>query len=143
MRTSLRFCLLATLAASQALGQGLRITIPKHSEPTPVQKLNGEGVKALKQHHLETAQRLFYRAYLIDPDDPFTLNNLGYISELQGKIERAQRYYELAAKENNSETVIAAATERKLQGKKLSQVTGSYSSLDLRVNRGNIQAMAL
>jgi Flp pilus assembly protein TadD len=108
-----------------------------------VQKLNQQGVKEIQKHHLEKAQRIFYKAYLLDPDDPFTLNNLGYISELQGKVERAQRYYELAAKENNSETVIAEATERKLQGKKLSQVTGSYSSLDLRVNRGNVQAMAL
>jgi Flp pilus assembly protein TadD len=79
----------------------------------------------------------------MDPDDPFTLNNLGYISELQGKVERAQRYYELAAKENNSETVIAEATERKLKGQKLSQVTGSYANLDLQVNHGNIQAMVL
>ena len=62
---------------------------------------------------------------------------------MQGKVERAQRYYELAAKENNSETVIAEATERKLKGQKLSQVTGSYTNLDLQVNRGNIQAMVL
>jgi len=132
---------LAVLPSAQA--KDLRINIPKRSDPTPVQKLNQQGVKEIQKHHLEKAQRIFYKAYLLDPDDPFTLNNLGYISELQGKVERAQRYYELAAKENNSETVIAEATERKLQGKKLSQVTGSYSSLDLRVNRGNIQAMAL
>lgn len=132
---------LALVPAAQA--KDLRINIPKHSEATPVQKLNQDGVKEIQKHHLEKAQRIFYKAYLLDPDDPFTLNNLGYISELQGKVERAQRYYELAAKENNSETVIAEATERELEGKKLSQVTGSYSSLDLRVNRGNIQAMAL
>ena len=132
---------LAVLPSAQA--KDLRINIPKRSDPTPVQKLNQQGVKEIQKHHLEKAQRIFYKAYLLDPDDPFTLNNLGYISELQGKVERAQRYYELAAKENNSETVIVEATERKLQGKKLSQVTGSYSSLDLRVNRGNIQAMAL
>jgi Flp pilus assembly protein TadD len=121
----------------------LRITIPKRTEATPVQKLNREGVKEIKKHHLEKAERLFYRAYLIDPDDPFTLNNLGYISELQGKVERAQRYYELAAKENNSETVIAEASERKVEGQRLSQVTGTYGNLELRINRGNIQAMAL
>jgi Flp pilus assembly protein TadD len=132
----------ATLTPS-AIAAGLRITIPKHTEATPVQKLNRQGVKEIKNHHLDKAQRLFYRAYLIDPDDPFTLNNLGYISELQGKVERAQRYYELAAKENNSETVIAEASERKIEGQKLSQVTGSYGNLELRVNRGNIQAMAL
>src|SRR6266545_2191458 len=136
MHRSLPLSVLALMAACL-------ITLPKRTEATPVQKLNREGVKEIQKHHLERAQRLFYKAYLIDPDDPFTLNNLGYISELEGKIERAQRYYELAAKENNSETVIAEATERKLQGKKLSQVTGSYANLDLQINRGNIQAMAL
>src|SRR5207248_11165809 len=92
--------------------QDLRITIPKRTQATPVQKLNRDGVKEIQKHHLAKAERLFYKAYLIDPDDPFTLNNLGYISELQGKIERAQRYYELAAKENNSETSIAEASAR-------------------------------
>ncbi len=129
--------------ARPADAQDLRITIPKHTEATPVQKLNRDGVKELQKHQLDRAEKLFYRAYLIDPEDPFTLNNLGYISELQGKVDRAQRYYELAAKENNSETVIAEASARKLEGRKLSEVTSSYGNLELRINRGNIQAMNL
>jgi Flp pilus assembly protein TadD len=132
-----------TLVIPVCYGRDLRITIPKHSEPTPVQKLNREGVKEIEKHHLERAEHLFYKAYLIDPDDPFTLNNLGYISELQGKIDRAERYYQLAAKENNSETVIAAASERKLRGHTLREVTASYASLELRINRGNVLAMRL
>src|SRR6478672_1525924 len=147
MRRRLVLLVLATLVAATlvpaARGGDLRITLPKRSDATPVQKLNQEGVKEIQKHHLDKAQRIFYKAYLLDPDDPFTLNNLGYVSELQGRVERAQRYYELAAKENNSETLIAESTERALRGKKLSQVTGSYSGLDLRVNRGNVQAMAL
>jgi Flp pilus assembly protein TadD len=134
---------IALLSVSSAHAGGLRITIPKHSQATPVQKLNREGVKEIQHHHLARAEQLFYRAYLIDPDDPFTLNNLGYISELQGKIDRAQRYYQLAARENNSETVIAMASTRNLEGKKLSSVTESYGNLELRVNRGNIEAMSL
>jgi Flp pilus assembly protein TadD len=133
----------AILSVSLAQAAGLRITIPKRSEATPVQKLNREGVKEIQHHNLARAERLFYRAYLIDPDDPFTLNNLGYISELQGKIDRAQRYYQLAAKENNSETVIAMASARHLEGHKLSDITESYGNLELRVNRGNIEAMSL
>src|SRR3954471_17014844 len=131
------------LFASLAHAGGLRITIPKHSEATPVQKLNREGVKEIQHHQLAKAERLFYRAYLIDPDDPFTLNNLGCISELQGKVDRAQHYYQLAAKENHSETVIAMASARNLQGKKLSEVTEAYGNLELRVNRGNLEAMSL
>ena len=131
------------LALPPVQAKDLRISIPTGSDATPVQTLNQNGVKELRKHHLEKAQKIFYKAYLLDPDDPFTLNNLGYISELQGKVERAQRYYQLAAKENNSETLIAESTERTLRGKKLSQVTGSYSGLELRVNRGNVQAMVL
>jgi Flp pilus assembly protein TadD len=126
-----------------AFSEGLRITIPKASESTPVQKLNRDGVKEIQKHHLKKAERLFYKAYLIDPDDPFTLNNLGYISELQGEIDRAQRYYKLAAQENNSETIIALASTPDLKGHKLSDVTESYGNLELRINRGNILAMSL
>lgn len=133
----------AAAALSPALGKDLRINFPKRSDATPVQKLNQQGVKEIQRHHLEKAEKLFYRAYLLDPDDPFTLNNLGYISELQGKVERAERYYQLAAKENNSETVIARASDRNLEGRKLSEVTNAYGSLELRINRGNIQAMSL
>ncbi len=133
----------AFLTVSVAHAGGLRITVPKRSNATPVQKLNREGVREIQRHHLDRAEKLFYRAYLIDPDDPFTLNNLGYISELQGKIDRAQRYYQLAAKENDSETVIAMASARSLEGKKLSDVTEAYGNLELRVNRGNLEAMSL
>jgi Flp pilus assembly protein TadD len=132
-----------TLWVSSAQGQGIRINLPKHTEATPVQKLNREGVKEIQRHHLDKAERIFYKAYLIDPDDPFTLNNLGYISELQGKIERAQRYYELAARENNSETVIAESSAHNLRGHKLSEITNSYGNLELRVNRGNVLATDL
>lgn len=134
---------LACFSVIQSRATGIKISIPKHTEPTPVQKFNREGVNALQHHDLRKAERLFYRAYLIDPDDPYTLNNLGYISELQGKVERAQRYYDLAAKENNSESIISEASERKLEGRKLSDVTGSYGRLDLKINRGNVLAMAL
>jgi Flp pilus assembly protein TadD len=131
------------LCGPVAIGGGVTITIPKHSEATPVQNLNRAGVKEIQKHHLAKAERLFYRAYLIDPDDPFTLNNLGYTSELKGEIDRAQKYYQLAAQENNSQTEIALASTRRLEGRKLSDVTDSYGSLELRVNRGNILAMTL
>jgi len=137
-------CLFASLLATPwAHAQALRITLPKHTDPTPIQKLNQDGVRELKKHHLDKAERLFYRAYLIDPDDPFTLNNLGYVSELRGKVDRALRYYELAAKENNSETMIAVASSKNLEGRKLSEVTTAYGTLELRINHGNLQALTL
>src|SRR5439155_1622892 len=87
MRRILRVLLLTTALGClpQLLAGDLRITLPKHSNPTPVQALNQQGVNEVRKHHLEKAEKLFYRAYLIDPDDPFTLNNLGYISVLPWK----------------------------------------------------------
>src|SRR6476659_2491017 len=79
--------------AVSAVAQEVRIPLPKKSKYTPVQQLNRDGVAALKKHDIGKAKRLFYKAYLIDPNDPFTLNNLGYVSELEGSLKRAQRYY--------------------------------------------------
>ena len=127
---------------SPAFARDLRVTIPKRSKPTPVQDLNREGVKAVQKHQLEKAEKIFYKAYLLDPNDPFTLNNLGYISELQGKVERAQQYYQLASREN-TETVVAASSVKSMEGHPLNEVTGAYGSRDMRVNRGNVDAMGL
>jgi Flp pilus assembly protein TadD len=145
MKTIGRLVLAFALASAGATGASagnVRITITKRTKPTPVQRLNREGVKAVEKHQLEKAEQLFYRAYLIDPDDPFTLNNLGYISELQGKIERAERYYELAARQN-SETVIDQSSVPELKGQPLSAATTFTGNRMLRINRGNLEAMSL
>jgi Flp pilus assembly protein TadD len=139
------FLLVIGLTAASVLPASagdLRITLPKRTDATPVQKLNREGVQAVQKHQLRKAEKLFYKAYLIDPDDPFTLNNLGYISEVQGRVERAQRYYELASRQN-SETTVDKASVSALKGRPLSEVTVSYANRDLRINRGNIEAMSL
>jgi tetratricopeptide (TPR) repeat protein len=94
----------------------LKITIPKRSHLTPVQRLNREGVEAIRKHNYSKAEQLFYKAYLFDPDDAFTLNNLGYISELQGQIDRAQRFYALAS-EQSSEAVIDRASAKRIEGR--------------------------
>ena len=80
----------------RAYAGDLRITLPKRSHITVVQRLNREGVEAVRKRNYEKAEKAFYQAYLLDPDDPFTLNNLGYVSELQGQVDRAQTFYALA-----------------------------------------------
>ena len=145
LNNSLRFFLAVAMiagCAQHSRAGDLRLHFPKRTRPTPVQALNQEGVKAVKKHHLADAEKLFYRAYLIDPDDPFTLNNLGYISELQGKVERAQRYYELASRQN-SETVIDQASVPEFKGRQLAEVTAQSGNRELRINHGNVQAMSL
>jgi Flp pilus assembly protein TadD len=132
----------ALLAGGIAHAGDLRITLPKRTKPTKVQKLNQEGVRALQKHHYEEARKLFYRAYLIDPDDPFTLNNLGYVAELSGDIDRATRFYDLAA-QNTSDATIARSTSERLEGRKIADVAGKAADKQMQVNRYNVQAMSL
>src|ERR1700722_7308767 len=119
----------------------LKITIPKRSTLTPVQRLNREGVEALRKHNYAKAEQLFYKAYLFDPDDAFTLNNLGYISELQGQIDRAQNFYSLAAAQS-SEAVIDRASVRRVEGRPMKEAL-AMSDQPLQINHANVEAVRL
>jgi Flp pilus assembly protein TadD len=125
-----------------AWGKDLRITIPKRSELTPVQHLNREGVDAVRKHQYEKAEALFYKAYLYDASDPFTLNNLGYISELQGKLDRAQQFYKLAS-EQGSTARIDLSNSKDLEGKPLTFALTDLKDKPMEVNRMNVQAIQL
>jgi Flp pilus assembly protein TadD len=134
-------CLLSTLAVSAAAGD-VRISIPKRTKPTPVQKLNQEGVKELQKHAYKKAKALFYKAYLLDPNDPFTLNNLGYIAELEGQADRAQRYYDLAQAQG-SDAIVYKSTERAAVGQPVAKIAGSAADTKMQVNRINVYAIGL
>ena len=119
----------------------LKITIPRRSTLTPVQRLNREGVEAVRKHNYSKAEQLFYKAYLFDPDDAFTLNNLGYIAELQGQIDRAQRFYALAG-EQSSEAVIDRASARRVEGRSMKDAL-ALSDQPLQMNHANVEAVRL
>ena len=125
-----------------AWGKDIRITFPKRSELTPVQRLNREGVDAVRKHQYEKAEAFFYKAYLYDAADPFTLNNLGYISELQGKLDRAQQFYKLAS-EQGSTARIDVSNAKDLEGKPLTYALTDLKDKPMRVNRMNVDAIQL
>ncbi len=127
--------------APQAQAGDLKITLPKRSHPTPVQRLNQDGVEAIRKHSYEKAEALFYRAYLLDPDDPFTLNNLGYVSELNGQVERAQRFYALAAQQP-TDAVIDRASSKRVQGRSVSEALATPNG-SLEINHDNLEAVRL
>lgn len=120
----------------------LRLPLPRRSELTPVQKLNREGVEAIRKHDYAKAEGLFYKAYLYDASDPFTLNNLGYISELEGKLNRAKKFYALA-EEQNCNAVIDLSSAKQLQGKPMSDALTGLKDVPMRVNRMNVRAIDL
>jgi Flp pilus assembly protein TadD len=133
--------LLIALTASASAGD-VRVSIPKRTKPTPVQKLNQDGVKEVQKHNYKKAKALFYKAYLIDPNDPFTLNNLGYIAELEGQADRAQRYYSLA-QEQGSDALVYKSTEKAAIGKPVGQIAGTAADAKMQVNRINVYAIGL
>lgn len=141
--------LITVIAVISALGSQharaadtVKITIPRRSELTPVQRLNREGVDAVNKHQYEKASGLFYKAYLYDPADPFTLNNLGYISELQGELDRAQKFYALAS-EQGSNANIDRSNAKGLVGKPMRSAFEGLQDGPMRVNRMNVDAMVL
>ncbi len=120
----------------------LKVPIPQRSVSTPTQKLNREGVAELKHGHQKKAKQLFYRAYLLDPDDPFTLNNLGYVAELEGDADRALRYYALGARDH-TDAVIAESSVAALKGKPLDEAFQRVHGADHEITKLNEQAIVL
>lgn len=144
-----RLCAVATLLAMQlfagarpGFASNLQIPIPQRGVSTPSQKLNREGVAELKRGHQKKAKQLFYRAYLLDPQDPFTLNNLGYVAELEGDADRALRFYALAAREH-TDAVIDRSNEAALKGKPLDEVFRQVQNSDQELSRLNERAIVL
>lgn len=126
---------------SQGEDRKISISIPRRSKLTPVQRLNREGVEALQKHKYKKAEQFFYKAYLYDPADAFTLNNLGYIAELQGDIDRAERFYELAAQQS-SEAVVAMSNSREARGKPMKEALAAASA-PVEINHANVEAVRL
>ena len=123
-------------------GQMIHISIPRRSEMTPVQRLNRNGVTEVEKHKYEKAEALFFKAYLYDPADPFTLNNLGYVSELQGQVDRAADYYRLAT-EQGCEAIIDRSSDGKLKGRPMMDALGTIQNMPMRINRINTYAVQL
>ena len=142
MRLYLLIVLILSFGFVSAGAQELRLPLPKKSKYTPVQKLNRDGVKALGKHDVDKAKRYFYKAYLIDPNDPFTLNNLGYVAELEGDGDRAQRYYD-QAEANTSDALVDQSTEPQDIGKAVDKIAGRTAEGPMKVNQLNSQAVRL
>ena len=133
---------LTAFGIQNAFAGDLKVTLPKHSQLTMVQRLNREGVDLVRKKQYEKAEATFYKAYLYDPTDPFTLNNLGYISELQGQLDRALKLYALAA-EQGGEAFIDRSNAQQLVGKPMSAALNGLKDVPMRVNRMNVQAIGL
>lgn len=133
--------LLFVVELPQARAGDIKIKIPRRSIVTPVQRLNREGVEALRKHDVSKAEERFYKAYLYDPENSFTLNNLGYVSELQGQLDRAENFYRLAASQP-SDAVVDIASSKRVEGHPMSEAL-AVATGPLEVNHANVEAVRL
>ena len=83
---------------------------------TQVARLNLRGVSALNRNDKRTARQYFEQAYKLDPRDAFTLNNMGYVAEMDGDRETAQFFYDKAQVARQSDSRVTVATRREVEG---------------------------
>lgn len=107
-----------------------------------MQRLNRDGVELVKKRQYDKAESLFLKAYLYDPGDPFTLNNLGYMAELRGELDRAHKFYELAS-EQSCNAAIDVSSEKELTGRPMKAALDGLQNSPMRVNHMNVEAIRL
>ena len=94
-----------------------------------VARLNLRGVSAMNRNDHKTARNDFEKAYKLDPRNAFTINNMGFLSELEGDKETAQSYYEQAEGARRSNARVAVSTRPEVEGRAVGQVAGQSTAL--------------
>jgi len=92
-----------------------------------VARLNLQGVAAINRNNRQDARQYFQQAYALDQNNAFSLNNLGYIAELDGDTETAQVYYEKARSAERANVKVGSATSQSAEGMKLFEVANDSS----------------
>jgi Flp pilus assembly protein TadD len=64
----------------------------------------------------------FSQAYKVGPANPFSLNNQGYMAEMNGDLETAQEFYREAQRAGGSGARVGLATRRDAEGIRLYSV---------------------
>jgi len=82
------------------------------------------GVFATNKNDWLEARQDFLQAYSLDPTGAFSLNNRGYVAEMDGDLESAQFFYDRARKAGDSSSRVGLATLQSAEGKRLFTVAG-------------------
>ena len=109
------------------------------AQRTPEEKvaeLNIRGVSDVNRNDYSAAVQAFRNAYSLDPNNVFALNNIGYLSEIEGDRETAQFFYDRAQALGGANTKVGLATRRSAEGQKLSQVASdSEAKVEAKVSQ--------
>jgi Flp pilus assembly protein TadD len=94
-------------------------------------KFTMQGVSAANQNDWTQARQDFLKAYSLNPQSAFSLNNRGYVAERDGDLETAQFFYEKARKADDSGVRVGLATQHFAEGRNLVTVaTDSNEKVD-------------
>jgi Flp pilus assembly protein TadD len=77
------------------------------------------GVTATNKNQWSEARQDFLQAYSLDPTSAFSLNNRGYVAEMDGDLESAQFFYEKARKADDANARVGLASLRSAEGRQL------------------------
>ena len=84
--------------------------------------LNFRGVSALNRNAPREAAQYFLRAYQADPNNAFSINNAGYVAEMDGDLETAQSFYESVRRAAAANAPVGLATRTSAEGSSLAAV---------------------
>jgi tetratricopeptide (TPR) repeat protein len=101
-------------------------------------RLNVQGVSALNHNDPQKASNYFQQAYMLDSRNAFSLNNMGYVSEMQGDQETANEFYGLAQRGDQAGAPVRTASHHQMVGEAVGAVAVSNS----QATDANLQAEA-
>jgi len=115
---------ISEVAANNAKAVGKRIETEQGIQDK-VARLNLQGVSALNRNDAQAARGFFEQAYKLDPRNAFTLNNMGYVAEMDGDHETADQFYASARAARDASARVTLANRHEMQGLPLGQVARS------------------
>jgi tetratricopeptide (TPR) repeat protein len=106
-----------------------------HDVPMRVNRMNVDAITLLAQSRGFEAIALLRETLSLDPQNPFTLNNLGVAHEAIGDYDDALKYYGAAVEAHSSEPVVVTL-DRSWRGKSVSNMAAeSARRLEARIQK--------
>ena len=92
--------------------------------PLQINHANVEAVRLLAQGRAPEADTLLQGALKNDPNNVFTLNNMGVAKEMEGESQEALQYYDQAA-DSRSDATAVVTVDRTWRGKPPSEIAAA------------------
>ena len=84
-------------------------------------ELNSEALSLLNRDRAPEADVVLQQALKIEPNNPFTLNNMGFAKEKEGELEEAIQFYERSAATGSRDPIVIAFN-KSWRGRPISEV---------------------